>query len=158
MLRSRPYYARKPRKALPPRHHGEKELLDVCSAAGGRGSHQRLGVTSDKGLTDDQVRSCAAPKYGFNEVVKRKKLGFIGEIFQRCKNPLVIQLFVIACISYWMGDLPAAAVVGVMIVLSVFLGYFQETRSSHAVEKLRAMVQTTCSVIREGERNRNSHE
>ena len=127
---------------------GEKELLDACSISA-EAATTRLGVT-DKGLTDDQALERRA-KFGLNEVAKRKKLGFIGEILQRCKNPLVLQLFVISGVSYAMGDLRAAIVVGVMIILSVFLGYFQETRSSKAVEKLQAMVQTTCTVLRSGQ-------
>jgi P-type Mg2+ transporter len=126
---------------------GEKELLDVCNLTV-EAALSRTG-SSDKGLSEEQAQERRA-KFGLNEIAKRKKLGFIGEIFQRCKNPLVIQLFVISLVSYFMGDLRAAIVVGVMIVLSVFLGYFQETRSSKAVEKLRAMVQTTCSVLRGG--------
>src|SRR5258708_5770232 len=126
---------------------GERELLDVCVLPVDA-ALSRLGAT-DKGLDLSQVQERRA-KYGLNEVSKRKKLGFIAEILQRCRNPLVIQLFVISGVSYAMGDLRAAIVVGVMIVLSVFLGYFQETRSSQAVEKLRAMVQTTCSVLRGG--------
>src|SRR5205814_7370322 len=55
---------------------------------------------------------------------------------------------VIASVSYAMGDVRAAVVVSIMIFLSVFLAYIQETRSSKAVDKLRAMVQTTCTVVR----------
>jgi len=126
---------------------GEKELLEMC-AVPPETALSRMGA-SDKGLTEEQVRERRA-KFGLNEVARRKKLGFIAEILQRCKNPLVIQLFVIASVSFAMGDVRAAAVVSVMIFLSVFLAYIQETRSSHAVEKLRAMVQTTCTVVRGG--------
>ena len=88
----------------------EKELLKVCAAP----SNTVLSEagTSDKGLSEEQVRTSRA-LFGLNEVARRKKLGFIGEILQRCKNPLVIQLFVIASVSYFMGDMPAAALVGV---------------------------------------------
>ncbi len=126
---------------------GEKELLEVCALPVDQ-ALTRLGTT-DKGLSDDQVLERRA-QYGLNEVARRKKLGFVAEILQRCKNPLVIQLFVIASVSYAMGDARAASVVSVMIFLSVFLAYYQETRSSLAVDKLRAMVQTTCTVIRGG--------
>ncbi len=126
---------------------GEKELLEICSVPV-ETALARSG-SSDKGLAEEHIQEQRA-KYGLNEIAKRKKLGFVGEILQRCKNPLVIQLFVIAGVSYALGDLRASIVVSVMILLSVFLGYFQETRSSHAVEKLRAMVQTTCTVLRGG--------
>jgi Mg2+-importing ATPase len=62
----------------------------------------------------------------------------------------VIQLLVIAVVSYAMGDLRAASVVGGMIVLSVSLAYFQEMRSSKAAEKLQAMIKTTCTALRAG--------
>src|SRR5437660_11530949 len=103
---------------------GEKELLEVCGISADA-ALARLGTT-DRGLTDEQVLELRA-KHGLNEIAKRKKLGFLGEIFQRCKNPLVIQLFVIASLSYAMGDAPSALIVGLMIFLSVFLVYVQET-------------------------------
>src|ERR1017187_8026491 len=37
-----------------------------------------------------------------------------------------------------------------MVFLSVFLSYFQESRSSRAVEKLQKMVKTTVTVLRDG--------
>ncbi len=126
---------------------GEKELLKMCAVPSEAVLSQ--AGTTDKGLSEEQVRTSRA-LFGLNEVSRRKKLGFVAEIFQRCKNPLVIQLFVIASVSYAMGDVPAAALVSVMIFLSVFLAYIQEARSSHAVDKLRAMVQTTCTVVRGG--------
>jgi P-type Mg2+ transporter len=49
-----------------------------------------------------------------------------------------------------MGDVRAATVVGAMVLLSVGLAYVQEHRSSKAVEKLNAMVQTNSVVMRGG--------
>ncbi len=125
----------------------DRELNDTCVLAP-EAAHAKL-ATTDKGLDSSQVEERRL-KYGPNEVARRKRLGFIREILLRFKNPLVIQLLVIGGVSYAMGDLRAAAVVGFMVLLSVFLGYFQETRSSNAVEKLQAMVQTTCTVLRGG--------
>src|SRR5258708_7930334 len=126
----------------------ERELLEICSLSP-EAAMARFG-THERGLDPAQVDE-RRHRFGPNEIARRKKLGFIGEILRRCRNPLVIQLFVIASISYFMGDVRAAAVVSVMIVLSVFLAYFQEARSSKAVEKLQAMVQTTCRVVRVGQ-------
>jgi Mg2+-importing ATPase len=72
------------------------------------------------------------------------------ELLQRCRNPLVIQLLVICVVSLLMGDVRAATVVGAMVLLSVGLAYVQEHRSSKAVEKLNAMVQTNSVVMRGG--------
>ena len=109
---------------------------------------QRLGVT-ENGLSNEQVE-IAREEYGSNILSHRKEAGIVMELLQRCRNPLVIQLLVICVVSLLMGDLRAATVVGAMVLLSVVLAYVQEHRSSKAVEKLNAMVQTDSLVIRDG--------
>jgi Mg2+-importing ATPase len=133
--------------SAPATGQSDRELLEICTLSQDA-LMARFGA-SEKGLEPAQVDERRI-RYGLNEVARRQRLGFVAEILQRFKNPLVVQLLVIAGVSYAMGDLRAAAVVGFMILLSVFLGYFQETRSSKAVDKLRAMVQTTCTVVRGG--------
>ena len=109
---------------------------------------QRLGVT-EHGLSDEQVET-ARQEYGSNILSHRKEAGVVLELLQRCRNPLVIQLLVICVVSLLMGDVRAATVVGAMVLLSVVLAYVQEHRSSKAVEKLKAMVQTNSLVLRDG--------
>ena len=87
---------------------------------------------------------------GPNAVAAGRHHTFLGDILERCRNPLAIQLLVIALVSYLMGDLRSAVVVGGMLVLSVSLAYFQETRSTRAVEQLQKLVKTTTDVIRDG--------
>jgi magnesium-transporting ATPase (P-type) len=106
--------------------------------------------SSPSGLTQEQARELLE-EHGANDVAHKEKDSFFKEILIRCKNPLVIQLFIICIASILMGDPQSAAVVGFMVVRSVGFSYFQEHRSSKAVEKLRAMVQTNCHVLREGE-------
>ena len=89
-------------------------------------------------------------EYGSNILSHRKEAGVVLELLRRCRNPLVIQLLVICVVSLLMGDVRAATVVGAMVLLSVVLAYVQEHRSSKAVEKLKAMVQTNSLVLRDG--------
>ncbi len=126
---------------------GERDMLDAA-ALPPEILLARLG-SSDKGLSDEHVEERRA-RVGPNEVEHGRRVGFFGEIWQRAKNPLVIQLLVIAGVSLWMGDVRAAAVVGLMVLLSVALGYVQERRSNDAVEKLLSMIKATCTAIRGG--------
>ena len=87
---------------------------------------------------------------GPNTVAAGQRQSFVMDLLHRCRNPLVVQLFIIAAVSYLMGDLRSTLVVGGMVVLSVFLSFIQETRSTRAVEKLQKMVKTTVSVLRDG--------
>jgi hypothetical protein len=56
----------------------------------------------------------------------------------------------IAIASLIAQETKSAIIVGCMVFLSVFLSYFQEARSSKAVEKLQKMVKTTVNVVRDG--------
>ena len=109
---------------------------------------QRLSVT-ESGLSEDQVEA-SRREHGSNVLSHKKEAGFVLEILQRCRNPLVIQLLVICVVSLLMGDVRSATVVGAMVFLSVGLAYVQEHRSSKAVDKLNEMVQTDCLAMRGG--------
>ena len=125
----------------------ERKLIELCSLPAAE-ALQRLGLT-ERGLSGEQVET-ARKEYGSNILSHRKEAGLVMELLQRCRNPLVIQLLVICVVSLLMGDVRAATVVGAMVLLSVVLAYVQEHRSSKAVEKLTAMVQTDSLVMRDG--------
>ena len=44
--------------------------------------------------------------------------------------------------------------ISVMVLLGVFLRFFQELRSDKAAEKLKAMVSTSATVLRTGEKRK----
>lgn len=126
----------------------ERRLLDVCCKS--HAEALEFLQSRDQGLTESEVDELRS-EWGHNDLGQKKKLGFLAEILHRCKNPLVIQLLVIAAISLATGNAASATIVGLMVVISVGLSYYQENKSGKAVEKLNAMVQTNCHVIRAGQ-------
>ena len=123
----------------------EKRLADICALIPEE-AMRRLNVDL-RGLNSEEEAS-RRETYGSNEINTGKKGGLLAEFLTRFRNPLVIQLLVIAVVSFSMGDFRSGIVVGGMIVLSVGLAFFQETRSTKAVEKLKSMIQTNATVIR----------
>ena len=124
----------------------ERLLLEVCCK-----SHAEaldFMKTRDKGLAAPEVEYLRV-KWGSNHLGLHKKHGFFTEVLMRCKNPLVIQLLVIAVISLATGNPASASIVSAMVVISVGLSYYQESRSSKAVQKLNEMVQSSCHVLRD---------
>jgi Mg2+-importing ATPase len=107
--------------------------------------------TSPSGLTAEEVES-RLETYGFNEVAREKRITWYMRLWDNLKNPLVILLVVLGVISYLTEDIRAAVVIFAMVVLGVVLRYFQESRADHAAEELKAMVSTTATVIRAGNR------
>jgi Mg2+-importing ATPase len=104
--------------------------------------------SSANGLSTEAAAT-ALQEFGPNSVAIGPKHSIVRDLLHRCRNPLVIQLLVIAAVSYLMDDIRSTIVVGGMVFLSVFLSYFQEARSSKAVEKLQKLVKTTASVMRD---------
>jgi len=110
--------------------------------------YSQLG-SSANGLTTEQVVRIA-DEAGPNTVASGGRQSMLMDLLHRCRNPLVIQLLIIATVSYIMDDIRSTVVVGGMVFLSVFLSYIQEARSSRAVEKLQKLVTTKATVLRDG--------
>ena len=89
-------------------------------------------------------------RYGLNEIAREKRQSPLVRLWNNVKNPLVILLIALGVLSYLTGDLRATAVIFVMVVLGVVLRFFQEMRADNAAEKLKAMVNTTATVVRDG--------
>ena len=89
-------------------------------------------------------------RYGLNEIAREKRQSPLMRLLDNVKNPLVILLTALGVLSYLTGDLRATVVIFVMIVLGVALRFYQEMRADNAAEKLKAMVNTLATVVRDG--------
>src|SRR5512147_2264980 len=86
---------------------------------------------------------------GLNEIGREKRPSPLMRLWDNVKNPLVILLIALGVLSYLTGDQRATIVIFVMVVLGVVLRFFQEMRADNAAEKLKAMVNTTATVVRD---------
>jgi Mg2+-importing ATPase len=135
--------AKSPHKAS----ENERRLIDVCAMDTSAALAQLK--TDIKGLSEKEAEN-RLHEYGPNELAHAKTVGFWMDIFNRCKSPLVIQLLVIALVSFFMGDAKSAIVVSLMVFLSVGLSYILDRRSTSAVEALGKRVQSHVVLIRDG--------
>ncbi len=125
----------------------ERRLIDLCSVPVNKAFDALK--TSPAGLSAEEVED-RLEEYGPNELSYLKRLGFWGDLFQRFKSPLVIQLLVIAIVSAFIGELKSTVIVGAMLLLSVGLSYILDHRSNQAVENLGKRVQSSTTVLRDG--------
>ncbi|WP_284445108.1 magnesium-translocating P-type ATPase [Pedobacter sp. B4-66] len=109
-----------------------------------------------EGLTGRMV-GLKRKQFGLNEVQHNKAPSWYVQLFQAFLNPFIAVLIVLAIISFVMDVLLAdpaereyktVIVVGVMVMLSVLLRFWQEFTSSNAAEQLKSMVKTTATVLR----------
>ncbi len=89
-------------------------------------------------------------RYGRNEIAREKRQSPLMRLLDNVKNPLVILLSALGVLSYLTGDIRATTVIFVMVVLGIVLRFYQEMRADNAAEKLKAMVNITATVVRDG--------
>jgi Mg2+-importing ATPase len=89
-------------------------------------------------------------QYGPNVVSNDQRPSMAAELWGRARNPLNALLLSLAAVSYALGDMRAAIVVLVMVVLAIATTFVQEHRSNEAAARLRSMVKSTASVRQQG--------
>ncbi|MDR3642368.1 MAG: magnesium-translocating P-type ATPase [Candidatus Doudnabacteria bacterium] len=89
-------------------------------------------------------------QYGYNEIAESKKLSGLLAFLVRFKNPLVLILIFAAVVSALTGDPVGASIIIAIVVISVFLDFFNTYKSQKAAEELKEKVMVTAEVIRDG--------
>jgi Mg2+-importing ATPase len=105
--------------------------------------------TNLNGLSEQVVEE-RTEKFGFNEITHEKERGWSWRLLLAAKNPLVILLLVLATIAFLTEDFRSGIVMTLMVILGVILRFIQETKADNAAAKLKAMINVTATVIREG--------
>ncbi|NVO04607.1 MAG: magnesium-translocating P-type ATPase, partial [Rhodoferax sp.] len=99
------------------------------------------------GLSEAQAEEIRASA-GLNEIQQEKPLPWWLHLWHCYKTPFDLLLTLLAAISYVTEDHKATIVIGSMVVLSVFIRFWQESKSNRAADKLKAMVSNTATVLR----------
>ena len=103
-----------------------------------------------RGLTSQEARERFA-QYGPNDPTPVRRGEALTELFLLFLNPLVIILLVAALVSFLLGDAVDAAIIGLIVLLSVTINFVQTYRSQQAIRKLRENVTPTATVMRDAQ-------
>jgi P-type Mg2+ transporter len=107
------------------------------------------GLKSQRpGLSSDEAAARLA-SVGPN-VLRTHKARAWTVLGRQLKSPILILLFVTAGLSLALGDATNSTVIGVILVFSVGLGFWNEFRSERAAEALHSRVTHRVVVIRDG--------
>jgi P-type Mg2+ transporter len=102
-----------------------------------------------RGLTSIEA-AARLRRHGPNELAGAPRFALLRELTRQLANPLVLILLVASALSASFGQVVSAAVIGLMVLLSLGLNFAQAYRSRTAVERLRAQVGQTATVLRDG--------
>jgi Ca2+-transporting ATPase len=107
--------------------------------------------SSVNGLTNQIVRDRRL-KYGINLIHKRR-INLLLIIFRQIStNPLLIILASAAFISYFLGERISSIYILWMILLGVFLGFWNEYSAEKTIDNLLSKISPKTLVIRNGEK------
>jgi len=115
----------------------------------GSGRALQLLACSEKGLSG----STAADRlkaYGPNTLKAASRSSAILLFLGQFKSPITLLLIGAAGLSMGLGDVTDAVIILTIILISSFLGFWQEKGAAHAVEELLKMVQIRCRILRDG--------
>jgi len=134
-------------------HQGERDRLPSQAAdlfALGQLATEPLcqrPASSHAGLSGEEAAR-RLQDFGLNLVAREHKPTILEGIWGRARDPLNALLLTLAAVSYFIGDMRAAIVIVLIVLLAVGTSFVQEHRSNEAAARLRAMVKTTVSVRR----------
>ena len=104
--------------------------------------------SSEQGLTGAEANK-RLDTYGPNDTTGLKRTSPVVQFLSLFLNPLVAILLVASVVSAVLGDRINASIIMVIVLLSNILNFVQTSRSQNTVEKLRADVAPTASVLRD---------
>jgi Mg2+-importing ATPase len=135
---------------------GQQTMLVESAMLPPEATFKSLGTTLS-GLSDDAVLTRRA-RYGLNEVSHDKPAPAVLQFLKAFLNPFILILLFLVVVMVFTDvvfadpqdgpDFTGVLTVGVMVLVSTSLRFWQEYRSSCAAEQLKALVRTTTAVTR----------
>jgi len=129
---------------------GAEAGLDIAAASAldARAVLDQLG-TAQTGLSA-AVAADRLSRYGPNAIVShRARLWPV--LWHQLKSPLLGLLLVAAVASYFVGERSDAVIIGVIVALSVGMGFLNEYRAEKAAEALHSQIRHQATALRDGQ-------
>jgi len=107
----------------------------------------RLG-TSSQGLSSQQAEQ-NLNIYGTNELARKRKRSGIVSFLLHFKSPLILILLAASVFAAISKDIPDFTIIFVIVLISVVIDHYQESKAENAAELLKEKVSTTATVLRD---------
>ncbi|KAL6591922.1 calcium ATPase [Neocallimastix californiae] len=110
-------------------------------------------VDKDKGLSSDQIEGLRN-HYGSNNLQPPPKPSIFKMIFEQIRNFMNIILIIATIVEICIGEYKDAAVLFVVIIINVVIGFTQEFKAEKALEALTSLTIPQALVIRDGKQEK----
>ncbi|AXI09027.1 calcium-translocating P-type ATPase, SERCA-type [Oceanobacillus zhaokaii] len=116
---------------------------------------ERLGVTSNKGLTEKQVEE-RQKQYGYNVLDEQKHTSRWLIFLKQFQDFMVIVLLAATLIAGLLGEFVDAIAIMLIVLVNGFIGYFQEQKAEKSLDKLKELSAPLAHVLRDNKWERVS--
>jgi P-type Mg2+ transporter len=105
--------------------------------------------TTPQGLTNDEARQRFF-RYGANLLKPKKRSTTRTLLLSQFKSPLILILIFAGGLSFFLHDPVNAGIILTIVLVSGFLGFWQERGAANTIDKLLSIVRIKAEVLREG--------
>ncbi|MCL5094319.1 MAG: HAD-IC family P-type ATPase [Patescibacteria group bacterium] len=91
-------------------------------------------------------------KYGLNKLPEKKGLIWPKILFSQFLSPVVYILLIVYLVSLVLGEFNDALLSGIVLLLNVAMGFYQEYKAERTFKALKGLIKPTATVIRDGKR------
>ncbi|MFL2096440.1 HAD-IC family P-type ATPase [Marinilactibacillus psychrotolerans] len=111
---------------------------------------EKFNVDKAKGLSSEEAEK-RLNEDGPNQL-EENEISKWTILLRQINNVVIYILIVAALLTLWMGHYSDAIVIGLVVVANTLIGYFQEINASNALDKIKDMLSTHATVIRDKQR------
>lgn len=104
--------------------------------------------TTENGLSAEESKNRLS-LYGKNALEEKEKESEVKKFLLQFTEPLTILLIIAGIISALINDFIDSGVIFFVVILNAILGYRQENKAEHAMEKLKSMTSKSTLVLRD---------
>ena len=104
--------------------------------------------TSSQGLSSQEAER-RLRIYGTNELARKKKRAAVVSYLLHFKSPLILVLLAAASFAAATFDFSDFTIIFVIVIISVTIDHYQESKAENAAEALKEKVSTTATVLRD---------
>ncbi|MDR2778488.1 MAG: magnesium-translocating P-type ATPase [Rickettsiales bacterium] len=112
---------------------------------------KELKTDLEHGLSTDYVENLQN-EHGYNEIGGDNGYSWYGSLLKSIFNPFNVVLIILTVISLITGDVRTGSMIIPLVMISSLIEFMQENKSNGASEKLKSMIKTTATTIRDGRR------
>ncbi|WP_412989727.1 cation-transporting P-type ATPase [Pediococcus siamensis] len=107
-------------------------------------------IKLNEGLTSEEADK-RLKQNGPNALIQKKQ-SKLKRFFKQFNNSIIYILLVAAIATFLLKEYSDSIVIGLVVIINALIGYFQESKASEAIDKIKQMLQVSATVVRNGNR------